>query len=124
MRHDLRGVVWHDDDGFGVEGPGSVRYALSVVAGGVSNNAKAELLRGELRAHVVGAAKLEGADRLGGLCLDVDVGVGEMDEGSADGGRGDAGMGGLDLWEGDVGGHLRLLCFPGCNLSNRTGYSC
>ncbi len=111
-------VLGHDDDGLGAERAGGVGDALGVVAGGVGDDAAAEglgvtlLEGGDL---VVGAAKLERADGLGGFVFQEDLGgvrakveAGvvdvlrvERDERGADGYAGDAVAGGEDVGEGD-----------------------
>ncbi len=68
---DGRRVGRHDDDGRGAEQSRRAGHALGVVARRVGDDAARELGVGQRRDGVVGAADLEGADRLERLRLQV-----------------------------------------------------
>jgi len=70
-----RRIVGHHNDSLCAECTRGKRHTLGMVAGGIGDDAADEGVGRELRDAVVRATQLEAADRLGGLILQVDVGV-------------------------------------------------
>ena len=66
---DGRACFRHDNGGLAAKMPCGKGNALGVVSGRGSNDTTLELITGELRHLVVGAAQLEGKDGLGVLAL-------------------------------------------------------
>jgi hypothetical protein len=64
LKFDGGSISRHHDDGLCVKGPRGVGDALCVVATGIRNHSAAAFFVGECRDFVVGAAQLEGANRL------------------------------------------------------------
>src|SRR5205085_1520788 len=73
VKLDLGSGVRKDDGGKASDGARSVGHALRVVPAGVRDDAALSLRLGELRDHIVSAAKLEAADGLSALKLEIEL---------------------------------------------------